>query len=329
MIPPSKTPSGPTPNPLGDNLADALAIRAPDPAPPAPQRLAASLDEADHRSLIHLDDRGQVRSPTRYRVMNALGIAYGGLIAGAGSLFYAGLFGPVWGLAAGVVFGCALAVGIERRRRMRRVAELIADGRLAEAEQHCQRVIARRFVPRALKAAAHHNLAIIASRRGNFMLALEQVRASAKLRQSGLRLSRKSLYVDLLAYAEIGLLVNLGRTGEARARLEARGPAPQGDFLRLLHTGAELSVQFAENRLTLDDDDLWDRSRRALRLHSAPHLLALCAWAHATRQNEASLEMSDHLLGEAIERATPESPITFPTLWAWVESRRPRLAPLP
>ena len=272
--------------------------------------------------------------------MNALGTAYAGVVAGLGSLFYAGLFGPVWGLAAGVVFGGAIAIGIARRRRLRRVAELIADNRLAEAERLCRHALSGRFVPRAISAAAHHNLGIIASRRGEFAIALEEVRASAKLRQGGLRLSRRNVYADILGYAEITLLVNLGRTGEARARLDARSVTPvglpEGDLLALLHIAADLSVQFAEGRPTLDNDQLWDCSRRALRLHSAPHLLALCAWAHAEfaspsiTGDDSNLEMSDHLLAEALDRvrATPESPITFPSLWAWVESRRPRLSAL-
>jgi hypothetical protein len=33
--------------------------------------------------------------------------------------------------------------------------------------------------------------------------------------------------------------------------------------------------------------------------------------------------MADHLAAEALDRATPDSPVTFPSLWKWLEARRP------
>ena len=283
---------------------------------PVELRLADSLESAGRGTFVHIDGKGQVRSPARYRVMTALAYGLSGGAILASTLLYVDIFGPLGGLV-GLVLGGAFAIGVRRGRRMIRAAALVQSERLAEAEQLCTETLAGRFVPRRLRAAAHQNLAAIATRRGQFEAALDHVRKAIQLRHSALR--PKNVLVDILAYAEVTLLVNLGRVGEARTRLEARGMVPDGDFLRVQHWTADLYVQFAERRLTLDEDGLWERANAALRITGAAHLLALCSWGYTVRVDE---DMSQHLLEQAIDRAEPSTAITFPSLWRWVEERR-------
>jgi tetratricopeptide (TPR) repeat protein len=299
---------------MSDSNSQALVRRA--IAEPVSLKLAQSLETAGRGTFVHIDGKGQVRSPVRYRVMTALayGLSSGAILAS--SWLYIDIFGPL-GAMVGVALGGAFAVGLRRGRRMIRAAALIQSDRLDEAEALCQDTLAGRFVPRRLKAAAHQNLAAVATRRGQFEAALEHVRKAIQLRHSAF--GSRNVLVDILAYAEVTLLVNLGRLGEARARLEARGKVPDGDFLRVQHWTADLYVQFAEGRLALDEDGLWQRGQAALRITGAAHLLALCAWAYTQRGDQ---DMARHFLEQALDRAEPSTPVTSPLLWRWVEERR-------
>lgn len=322
---------GSRPEGLAPPLSAGLAPVSPSPhspsphsiegPPPARLRLAGSLDQLRHGMLVHVDEQGQVRSPARYRALSLLDFAVSAGAASLGTALYATFFGPFAGGLAALFLGGTVLISSQRRRRVEQVAAFIAEGRLVEAEALCRRLLSARLLPARAAAAAHHGLSVVAARRGDFGEALLEVRAALHLHRRALR---RGLSLDLLAYAEIGLLVNLGRVSEARTRLSARGAVPEGDYLRVLHWSADLAVQFAEQRLAIDDDELWSRSRRALELLGMPHLLALCAWGSAARGDES---LSDHLLAEAIDRATPECAATFPSLWRWVEARRPRLSP--
>src|SRR5438067_574437 len=114
------------------NSPEAPGALVPVPPPPPPLRLARSLDEADRRSLLHIDARGRVRSPARYHALDALGYTWAGLLVFIGIYAYAQLFGPVGALLASAVLAGAFAFGASRRNRMARVAALIADNRLVE-----------------------------------------------------------------------------------------------------------------------------------------------------------------------------------------------------
>ncbi|MSP62747.1 MAG: hypothetical protein EXR72_20935 [Myxococcales bacterium] len=282
---------------------------------PVPElRLARSLEEAGRGSFVHIDGSGQVRSPARYRAITALAYGLSGGVVVAATAFYIGVFGPL-GAAVGIVFGAAYWFGLTRGRRMSQAAALIQSDRLDEAEVLCRQTLAGRLVPRRLRAVAHQNLSAVAARRGDFETSLTEVRKAMKLRHSSLR---RSVYQDVLAYVEVALLVNLGRVGEARARLDGRGKPPEGNYLRVQHWTVDLYVQFAEGRLGLDEDALWERSQSALQITGAAQLLALCAWGYAERRDE---DMSSHLLEQAIDRAEPNLALRVPALWKWVESR--------
>jgi tetratricopeptide (TPR) repeat protein len=296
-----------------------VALVKSEPSAPVALRLADTLESAGRGTFVHIDGKGRVRSPTRYRVMTAMayGLSAGAIVAS--TWLYVDIFGPL-GSLVGLLLGGAFAVGIRRGRRMIHAAALVQADRLDEAEELCKATLAGRFVPRRLRAAAHQNLAAVSSRRGQFETALEHVRKAIALRHSAFR--SKNVLVDILSYAEVTLLVNLGRTGEARARLEARGKVPEGDFLRVQHWTADLFVQFAEGRLGLEDDALWERAQAALRITGAAQLLALCAWGYTQR---GDVDLSSHLLEQAIDRSEPSTPVTCPSLWKWVEERRKQL----
>jgi len=298
---------------------EALASAAPAPARPRLQ-LAPSLEGLRQGMLVHVDEAGQVRSPARYRALRLLDLGASTAAALLGSALYASFFGPLAGALAAGFFGATVLVSARRRGQMERIAALVAEGRLGEAEALCRRLLAQRLLPARVAAAAHQGLSVVATRRGDFAEALGEVRVALHLLR---RWRRGGLHAELLAYSEVGLLVNLERVDEARAALAARGRVPAGDYLRVLHWSAELAVQFAAGVVEIDEDELWTRSRRALHLVGLPHLLALCAWASAARGDDG---MSDHLLAEALDRATSDSAVTFPALWRWVDGRRARLA---
>ena len=303
----------PVPKPTDET--DAL-VPLPTPGAPVELKLADSLESADHGMFVHIDGKGQVRSPARYHALTALAYSLSAGAILASTILYMDMFGPL-GSSVGVVLSTALAVGVRRGRRMIRAAALIQAERLEEAELLCRELLGGSFVPKQLRASAYQNLAAIATRRGQFDVALEHVRRAIQLRHSAFRL--RNVVVDILAYTEVTLLVNLGRVGEARARMEARGQVPGGDFLRVQHWTAELYVQFAERHLRIEEDALWERSQAALRITGAGQLLALCAWSYSLRGDE---DMAQHLLEQAIERAEPSAAATFPLLWRWVDERR-------
>jgi tetratricopeptide (TPR) repeat protein len=283
-------------------------------------RLARSLEDAGRGTFVHIDGSGQVRSPARYRAMTGMAYGLSGAVVVAATAFYVSAFGPL-GALVGLVFGGAYWLGLSRGRRMTRAAALIQADRLEEAEALCNQTLGGRLVPRRLRAVAHQNLAAVAARRGDFEGALGEVRKAIKLRHSSLR---KSVYLDVLAYVEIALLVNLGRVGEARARLDSRGKAPDGNYLRVQHWTVDLYVQFAEGRLAIEEDALWERSQAALQITGAAQLLALCSWGYAQLRDE---DMSNHLLEQAIDRAEANLAQRVPTLWAWVQAQAARRAP--
>src|SRR4029077_18451999 len=81
----------------------ALARRRRLPTPP--MILARTLQEASAQSLVHVDGKGQVRSPARFHAVQAL--SYGLLAASLGGMLIVSgaLFGPV-----GAVIGGGLAL---------------------------------------------------------------------------------------------------------------------------------------------------------------------------------------------------------------------------
>jgi hypothetical protein len=187
-------------------------------APPPTMQLATTLESAQPRAFVHVDDDGQVRSPARYRALQAVGYAVAGSVVAGVTGVYGALLGPP-GVLIGLGLGAYLAWHVRRGRRLQEAVTLLAHDRLDEAEQALNEVRFSFRCPRPLKAIAEQNLGSIASRRGDYETALEHQRNALVLYA---RMRRKNPMRQLAEYSEEVTLVNLGRTGEARQRFDAR-----------------------------------------------------------------------------------------------------------
>lgn len=129
----------------------------------------------------------------------------------------------------------------------------------------------------------------------------------------------RSVQARLARYSEVYLLVNVGRLDDARAKLEALGPIPEGEYYRITHWGAELYLALAEGAHAIDEDELHHRAKAALAITSAGPLLGLLAWAF---DQQGDAEMSALLLDEARDRH-PGRKLSgpMPLLEAWMETR--------
>jgi hypothetical protein len=283
-----------------------------EPAPP--MVLARSLEEAPPRAFVHVDNQGRVRSPARYRALQAISYGAAGTLVIGVTAFYGALLG-IPGVAVGVGLSAWLAWHIRRGRKVEEATRLIVHDRLDEAQALLESVLRSWRCPRPLKALAEQNLAMVFIRRGEFEKALERQRAAMVLYA---RSRSKSVFARTVEYAEVVTLVNLGRVGEARQRLEQRGPAPKGDYLRLQHWVAELYVCLAEGEHRLTADDLHERARAALAITGAAALLGLSAWAHAFK---GDTDQAWHLLREAFDRREA-FPLErgLPKLYEWMRA---------
>lgn len=315
---------GPVGPPLTDENPHALAAQkdaglAPLhlPAGPAPSmELATSLASALPRAFVHVDSDGQVRSPTRYRALQAVSYAAAGSVVAGVTGIYGALLGPP-GVLIGLGLGAYLAWHVRRGRRLQEAVTLLAHDRIDEAEQVLNEVRFSFRCPRPLRAMAEQNLGAIASRRKDYEVALEHQRTALVLYAS---MRRKNPMRQLTEYAEEVTLVNLGRTGEARQRYDARsaeGP-PLGDYLRLQHWIAELYICMAEGSHRIDADELHSRARVGLQISGAAALLGLLAWG----EHEAGdVDFAWHLLREALDRRRQlHIREGLPLLAAWMDA---------
>jgi hypothetical protein len=276
--------------------------------------MATSLARADHRQVVHVDARGQVRSPARYRaILVGSHVAIGGLSAAL-----VALAASTFGIAGAVGAGLFVAWGgfcLTRLAALRRAGDLMVDRRHAEAESLLRRVAAAPLVPRGYRAIAELYLGQLLTREGRFEEAVERLRAAQALHQGRQRTWTRSATV----YSLVVALVSLGRLAEARHELATR-PEEQGDYLRLARWTAELYLWFAEGAHPLGDEQCHARARVALETTVASALLGLTAWAFHAR---GDADMAAHLLGEAFERPTTadlEKPM--PELFAWMASHK-------
>lgn len=280
--------------------------------------LASSLENAQPRTFVHIDARGQVRSPARYRAIEAASYgAVGGVVLGVTVVYGAllGMPGVAVGAAVGLWFGWLL----RRGRLLQKATLLLAHDRLDEAEVLLNRVLTSWPRPRALRALAEQNLGAVCARRGDFEGALTHQRAAMSIYATSSRRRRNSPMARLVEYAEVSTLVNLGRVGEARQRLEQRRDhVPPGNYLKLQFWVAELYVCLAEGEHRLTADDLHERARTALGITGAAALLGLCAWAHAA---SGDTDQAWHLLRESLDRRHGQLiDRLLPKLHAWMEA---------
>jgi len=192
---------------------------------------------------------------------------------------------------------------------------LLVHDQLDEAEALLRKVLASWRCPKHVAALAEQNLGAVYNRRGNFEEALAHQRAAMTLYARG---NAKSPMRQVVEYAEIITLVNLGRVGEARQRLDQKqGKVPEGDYLRMQHWGAELYVCLAEGEHRLDPEQLHQCAIAALKITGAAALLGLSAWAH---WKLGDTDQAWHLLNEAYDRRQGvRLERSLPLLWKWME----------
>ena len=299
---------------MADDDEKALIVR-PEAAPVPKLVLAKDLAAATPRSFVHIDRHGQVRSPARFRAIEAASYAALGGTAILVTITYGMAFG-VPGALLGVFLGLVFGSAIRRARRLQTAARLIINDRVEEAQPLLEELARGRRSGKRFRALVEQNLAACHLRRGRFEEALAHQRSSIVLHGK-----RRSPFARIAEYGELLTLVNLGRVKEARELFGRRhAEVPSGDYLRVHHWIAELYISFAEGKHAIDGDELYTRARAALAITSAAALLALLAWAHHQLDD---LDQAWHLLREAQDRETG-LPIaqTMPPLHAWMEEHR-------
>jgi tetratricopeptide (TPR) repeat protein len=282
-----------------------------DGRPPVP-RVATSLAEAGPREVLHVDRRGQVRSPLRYRLRIAASFgALGSMAIGSAWLYYA-LIGPP-GLLVGAGVAALASWLLSRWFRMRAGQRLFLAERFEEAEEQFSRVARARLVPRAVRAQAVHNIGSCRFLAGDFAAALDHYdRAIALYRKARAR----GLFPQMTRYARVLALTELDRLDEAEAELAAIGPVPEGDFLRARHYTSALYLALARGEHALGEEELYERARFALPVTGAAGLLGLLAWAYRAAGDE---DMAWHLLREALDRYDSIIGRSMPRLKRWMD----------
>jgi hypothetical protein len=293
---------------------DEALVRRASAAPAPPMKLANSLEEAAPRTFVHVDGKGQVRSPARYRALQAASYGAAAALVGGVTVIYGGLLG-LPGIGIGAAFAAYFGWHLKRGRMLHKATVLLVHDQLDEAEALLRKVLSSWRCPKHVRALAEQNLGAVYNRRGNFEEALAHQRAAMAIYA---RTSGRSPMGRVVEYAEIITLVNLGRVGEARQRLDQKhGQVPKGDYLRLQHWGAELYVCLAEGEHRIDGEQLHQCAIQALKITGAAALLGLTAWAH-WKLNDS--DQAWHLLREAYDRRHGvRLERSMPLLWKWME----------
>ena len=105
--------------------------------------------------------------------------------------------------------------------------------------------------------------------------------ALEKVRKARAKLSPRLVQHQFSYYTEINLLSALGRTKEARVVLDARGPIPTGEVLKLSYWIAELHLYCTEGAVPpgkVEESELYDRMRKGLSMTAGRDLLLLPGW---------------------------------------------------
>jgi tetratricopeptide (TPR) repeat protein len=308
---------------------DEALVRRAATTPAPPMKLANSLEEAAPRTFVHVDSKGEVRSPARYKALQAASYGAAAAIVGGVTIMYGALLG-VPGIGIGAAFAAYFGWHLKRGRMLHKATVLLVHDQLDEAEALLRKVLSSWRCPKHVRALAEQNLGAVYNRRGNFEEALAHQRAAMAIYA---RTSGRSPMRRVVEYAEIITLVNLGRVGEARQRLDQKhGQVPKGNYLRLQHWGAELYVCLAESEaeaaapnagerpslVKLDSDTLHQCAIMALKITGAAALLGLTAWAH---WKVGDTDQAWHLLREAYDRRSGvRLERSMPLLWKWMEA---------
>ena len=256
-------------------------------------KIAKDLESAEPHDLVHVDGKGRVRSPLRLRVLTSTyWSVLGLLVAAEGWLGYQLMGTP--GLSLAVVLGAFVGWVGSRHLLLRRATREALASNLDEAEGRLLRIAHGRLVPRRMRASARGWLAYCASLRGDPETALGHSREAVRLWGK-----RRHILSTIARYGEVYALTRCGELEAARAALEALGPMPEGEYLRITHLNVALYLAFVEGEHRLSDDELHEHAKRALGITAAGPLLALLAWAF---EKNGDAEMAELLFDEAIDR---------------------------
>ena len=140
-------------------------------------RWRAQLEEAAPRTFVHVDRKGQVRSPARYKALQAASYGAAAAIVGGVTLMYGALLGMP-GVGVGAAFAAWFGWHL-RRWRMLQKATVLLGARPArrgrgDPRARCWRVA----LPQARRRARRAEPGAVYNRRGNFEEALAHQRAA-------------------------------------------------------------------------------------------------------------------------------------------------------
>lgn len=274
--------------------------------------IARDLDKAGKGQLVYVGRDGEVKDPkgVRSRQMAAY-LAFGGITA-AGVALAASSFPlliPFYLALGGRFVGTVRAV-----QKVNEASVALSNGDPLAGRALAEPVSRAWWAPGRVRALAELRVAIADALEGHGEQALERVRrARAKL-------SPRLIQHQFSYYTEINLLTALGRTKEARVVLEARGPVPVGEVLKLSYWIAQMHLGVTEHKFDMDDGELHDRMRKGLSMTAGRDLLLLCAcyYAHRGDHDEAKFAWQQAHDREGSQRLD----VAMPKLAAWMTAYR-------
>jgi hypothetical protein len=238
--------------------------------------IARDLDKAGKGQLVYVGRDGEVKDPKGVRNRQAAAyVAFGGITAAGITLAIASGFPlliPFYIALGGRFMGTVRAV-----KKVNEASVALSNGDALAGRALAEPVAKAWWAPGRVRALAELRVAIADALDGKGEQALDRVRKARS------RLSPRLIQHQFSYYTEINLLTSLGRTKEARIVLEARGPVPTGEVLKLSYWIAQMHLGVAEGKLELDDGELYDRMRKGLSMTAGRDLLLLCAWAYAQK----------------------------------------------
>ena len=277
--------------------------------------IARDLDKAGKGQLVYVGRDGEVKDPKGVRNRQvAAYVAFGGITV-AGVALAATAFPlliPFYLALGGRFIGTVRAV-----QKVNEASVALSNGDSLEGRALAEPVAKAWWAPGRVRALAELRVAIADALEGKGEAALERVRKARS------RLSPRLIQHQFSYYTEINLLTALGRTKEARVVLDARGPIPMGEVLKLSYWIAQMHLFVAEGNApltgphALEDTELYDRMRKGLSMTAGRDLLLLCAWVYAQRgeHDEASFAWKQARDREGSQRLE----VAMPKLAEWMK----------
>lgn len=287
--------------------------------------IATDLDKAGKGQLVYVGRDGEVKHPSAVRSRQiAAYVTFGGVTA-AGIALAATSF-PVL-VPFYLAIGGRFLSTVRAVNRVNEASVALSKGDAVKGRELAEPVTKAWWAPGRVRALAELRVAIADALEGQGERALERVRHARG------KLSPRLIQHQFSYYTEVNLLIALGRTKEARALLESRGPVPTGEVLKLSHWIAQMHLWVAEARapqaaaspfadpapkykLDIDDLELHDRMRKGLSMTAGADLLLLCAWCYDHRGEHDDAKFS---YKQAKEReGSHRLDVSMPRLAEWV-----------